>query len=1503
MRLKLTLQRDDGTRDDLVVTTDASASIEDVARAIAERDPRGVDPGPSIRLTLRRLVPGGPGAPDAWSPLPPTARVGEHWLASGATVALADGEPPAPAGPVATLEILSGPQRGERWPLPAGTSVIGRDAACDVVLDDRYVSARHARIEVADVVDLVDAGSANGIELDGELVGRVSIRESEVVTIGSTALRITLPGAARSALPVEPPRRAGGPVAFHRSPRVEPRYAGERFAVPAVPVEREPSPLPWLAMIAPVLLGLAMAALLGRASMLLLVLLSPVMLLGGFLVTRTRDRRGLARSIARFEERLGALAADAQTAFAEERATRLAEAPSTAEAVDAAIALRPLLWTRRPEHWTFLNVRLGTGDMPTRCEFLVPARGEMIPELQERLDALLARHRTVPDAPIVDNLYEAGAIGCAGSDELVAPVLNGIVAQLAGLHSPAELAVAAIVTPWWSGELGWLKWLPHSSSPQSPLGTGPHLADSSSSAAALLSAIEGLVAARSAGAEPIRRGAVARSSAALARGAEVEEGGEDVGTGTPAPVPSLLVVVAHDAPVDRARLVRLAELGPDAGVFLVWVAPRVAALPAACRAVVEVTAPGFGAVSLVRLGERIEPAGLETLDRERALAFSRALAPVLDSGAIVADASDTPRFVALAELLGHERFESPEAVIGRWRENDSILDRTRRAAPARGRTGRLRALVGLAAGDAMHLDLRAHGPHALVGGTTGAGKSEFLQTWVLGMAAEVSPDRVNFLFVDYKGGSAFADCVRLPHCVGLVTDLTPALVRRALTSLHAELHHRERLLARTRAKDILDLERRADPDAPPALVIVVDEFAALATEAPDFVDGVVDIAQRGRSLGIHLILATQRPAGVIKDGLRANTNLRVALRMADEPDSQDVVGVPDAARFEPGDPGRAIARTGPGRLEAFQSAYSGGWTARSAPTAEVSVTELRFGNELEWPPRHRGEDPAPAEELGPNDQQRLVEAISGAAERARIPEPRRPWLDELPAIVGLAALRTEDDAEIAFALADDPASQRQSPVAFRPDVDGHLAIYGTGGSGKSVVLRSIAVATAATPRGGPVHVYALDFAAGGLRMLEGLPHVGAVIPGEDAERVQRLLRRLRAELEQRSRRYPAVAAASVAEYRRLAGAPGEPRILLLVDGFPAFRDEWELVAGRSASYDAFRAVLAGGRQLGIHVAFTADSPASVPNAVSAVVQRRLVLRLSDDGAYARFGLPRDLLAETSPPGRAIVDGLEAQVAVFGAGESVSSAADQAGALAAFVERHAARIPVAEAVASLPAEIDADAVPPSRHGRPVLGVSDETLEPAVFEPVGALLLSGPPQSGRSIALAWIVRALRSLDAPPSLVYLGHGRSPLVRDPAFDHRATTVEAVAELAGTLAREPAAGGSGRCAVVIESIAEFLQTPADAPLVELIRRARRHEHLVVAEHDVAGWNGSWPLLAEVKSARRGLLLQPDPAEGDILLKTSLPRAPRAEFPPGRGLFVERGRAVRIQVPHLRTEA
>ena len=200
------------------------------------------------------------------------------------------------------------------------------------------------------------------------------------------------------------------------------------------------------------------------------------------------------------------------------------------------------------------------------------------------------------------------------------------------------------------------------------------------------------------------------------------------------------------------------------------------------------------------------------------------------------------------------------------------------------------AVIGEGADGPFSVDLRRDGPHGLVAGTTGSGKSELLQTIIASLAVNNRPDEMNFVLVDYKGGAAFKDCNLLPHTVGMVTDLDGHLTTRALESLGAELRRREHQLAGAGAKDIEDyLAATAPEDAPlPRLLIVIDEFAALVAELPDFVTGLVDIARRGRSLGVHLILATQRPAGVVSAEIKSNTNLRIALRVTDAGDSADV---------------------------------------------------------------------------------------------------------------------------------------------------------------------------------------------------------------------------------------------------------------------------------------------------------------------------------------------------------------------------------------------------------------------------------------------------------------------------------------------------------------------------------------------------------------------------------------------------------------------------------------
>jgi S-DNA-T family DNA segregation ATPase FtsK/SpoIIIE len=1488
VRLKLTYEREGSMPVDLVITSDATATIGDLARSIAETDPIGMSLGivPDDTLTLAVAPP----TADEYAPLSPTVLVGEAAIGSGFRARLSRSAPGGRrAGVQAVVHVVAGPDAGKEFPLPAGMATIGRDPAAEVCLTDPLISRRHARLEVGPVLQLTDLNSANGIVVDGGWIKQLRVEGGERIQLGDTELYITrvgAPGAASDVL------ERGGALMFNRSPRVEVRYPGREYPAPHVPNEDSPRLFPWPMIVAPMIMGVAMYILTGRVLALMMVAMSPMMALFNTVGQRRNSGYKLQQEIELFEQQMEDLEDELIAQIAVERERRDAETPAVADVYDAAMRLGPMLWTRRLEHWNFLGVRLGVTTTRSRNSIAGSdsERGGMA-KYRIRLTQLAARYQDIDHVPLAEFLPSSGAIGVAGPHALAADALRGLAVQLFGLHAPNELVSAAIVGSSWSPELEWMKWIPHTSSAVSPFAEMP-LADSPTAGTALLNALEEVVLRGKTDRE--LRGALKAESASIVRGAYVGQADVD-GTATGDFV--FVLFVSSDAPVDRARLVQLVERGPEVGIYTVFVAPTVEALPGSCRTYLDVSQGLDDAtVGYVRSGEVYRGVRVEGVSNDYASVFAKRLAPVVDASIVESDASDIPRSINLLTLIGTDLAESSSSVIERWRQNNSILDRSSTVLPRLKRAGTLKAFVGQGSPDAMTLDLRTQGPHALVGGTTGAGKSEFLQAWVLGMAAEYSPDRLTFLFVDYKGGSAFADCVELPHTVGLVTDLSPHLVRRALTSLRAELHFREHLFNRKKAKDLLELEKRQDPETPPALVLVIDEFAALAGEVPEFVDGVVDIAQRGRSLGIHLIMATQRPAGVIKDNLRANTNLRVALRMADESDSNDVVGDPIAGGFDPSIPGRGIAKTGPGRLVPFQSAYTGGWTSDQPKAADVRIAELRFGGIALW---ERQTEETAAEEVdpGPNDQKRLVATMVAASREAALPAPRRPWLDELSATVDLADLEAYGDSQIALGMADYPERQAQAAAYYLPDRDGAMLVYGTSGSGKTAALRTIAIGAGLRPDLGAAEVYGLDFGSGGLRSLEALPHVGSIIDGDDTERVQRVLRTIGKMLDERAKKFSDVNASSLTEYREMTGV-NEPRVLLLVDGFGQFRSDWDASSARAPFYNVFMRIVGEGRPLGIHTIATADRSGTVPTSVTANVTRRIVLRLADENGYGALGVPKDVLSERSVPGRAIIDGTEAQIAVLGGTPNVAAQTKAMEELAADLRRRGA-VEVGE-IGALPRLFVEKDLPDEIAGLPVIGLAEDTLEAREFEPVGTFVVGGPPLSGRSNTLKALVNSVLRWDSEVQLFHLAGRRPQLVDHATWVRSAVTMDEVDELAKELTEivvDPAI--PGRIMIVVENVPQFDESPAERSMKKLMQAVNRSEHFLVGDADISRLGSGLGVVGDFKAGRQGIIMRPDMNDGDAVFKVSFPRIKRIDFPEGRGMFVQHGRSVTVQVPWL----
>ena len=988
--------------------------------------------------------------------------------------------------------------------------------------------------------------------------------------------------------------------------------------------------------------------------MLMTIALSPAMVVFNQLGGRKTGRRKYEAQVAELGGRIARRRQDIESALIEERAERIDQSPDLADLARRA-TLRTLdLWPRQRSDDEFLRTRLGLGTVRSRVKVEQETSGD--DELCDEVNAATAGSDRLPAVPICVNLSELGVFGLHGNHPDVAAMCSSVLIQAATLHSPEDLVIAVIE----GRETGlgtWAKWLPHTRSATSPV-AGAHLTTTPDDAADLV-----------------------RQLVAVAR--------TRTGTGDRADHrwPWILVMLDESADVDPALVSQLLELCPTAGISVVVAVELDARVPRQANATFRCVPSARGALSSVWYTEpktpseefEPEPANARLIDQ-----VAMSLAPLRDATSASATTA-IPRIVPLLSLFGPEP-PTPLSVTSTWSATTPYG---------------LRAPIGMGPSGPLVLDLVEHGPHALIGGTSGAGKSELLQSMVAALIHEYPPTRLTFLFVDYKGGAATEVFNTVPHTVGYVTNLDASLSLRALTSLRAELNHRMRLME-GKAKDLAEMLEKHPDEAPPSLVIVVDEFATLVKEVPEFVAGVVDIAQRGRSLGVHLILATQRPSGSVNDNILANTNLRISLRMLDASESRTVIGVPAAADIALPLKGRGFAKLGPSDLIEFQSAYTG---ATLTEEAEVSpVTVHRFGNQLATkaasttgprplpPPSpaalaHGTTEPLrslarglarltppvapPRATATPTSQPTThLDVLLDAVRKAAVawPTPRKPWREMLPEALDWFAIERPDVTSspgrrgrfLTLGVLDDPAAQAQHPATFDLEDGGGLIIGGGGGSGKSSALRTAALSAVIGATPDEVALFVIDCSSRALMPLMALPHVAAVATGDDIESVTRVVTLLTAELDRRKSLLTDldVQAENLSAY--LDKGHSLPRIVVLVDGFQNLPSL--LGVARPSEHGPldwaaeFQRVVTDGRQLGIHVVIAADRRQAIPPILMSAIGNRLVLRQTDDGGYIDFGISASMSKGLDlPNGRGICENRLVQVGIISEDPSAAGA--------------------------------------------------------------------------------------------------------------------------------------------------------------------------------------------------------------------------------------------------------
>lgn len=1271
--------------------------------------------------------------------------------------------------------------------------------------------------------------------------------DGQVLGVGDILLErvaVTAPDASLS------PSASRPELDYNRPPRLHPPQRPREFALPQEPRKPDKMPIPFVMMVSPLAMSGSMYFMTRSPYSLLIMVMMPLMMLLNAAGGRRQQRRRWLESMDEYHEKRVSVENAAVSTLVDERVQRRLGFPDPATTLLFATGPRGRLWERRRWDADFLTLRVGTDDLPADVVVKDPARPQHEGPLRW----------TSPDVPVTIGLPAAGVLGLAGSRAGTRRAAAWLVAQVAALHSPADAELWVITSPDGEGAWEWCKWLPHVRGED---GRRPiRIAFDDDTRGSVVSELSSIAAARREIPEKDRGG--------LNRFVVVLDGAREIRM-----LPGMISVLKD---------------GPALGITFICLDQTMHELPEECRAVVEV---GERHLSVQTTAEHhIDGVRPDVVDDSWLERLARALAPIRDVS--TEDLSSSlPSSSRLLDVLGLPE-PTGDLLAQRW--------------SASGRT--TRATIGEGLDGPFTLDIRADGPHGLVAGTTGSGKSELLQTIIASLAVGNRPDEFTFVLVDYKGGAAFMDCANLPHTVGMVTDLDGHLTSRALESLGAELHHREHQLAGARAKDIEDYLAGRKPDDPPMprLLIVIDEFAALVAELPDFVSGLVDVARRGRSLGVHLILATQRPAGVVNAEIKSNTNLRIALRVTDKADSDDVIESGAAAEIPKSAPGRAYARLGASSLIPFQSSRVGG---RPPSAVRNDLVTQPFGWSDLPMAGTRVAGPAGEDDVEiPTDLATLVAAIRDANDVVGLGEMRKPWLPALTEQVTLDSLEPAEPVAgtvppVPLGLADLPHRQQQVVEHWDIERQSHLMIAGQSRSGRSTALRTVAVAIARQCSPADVHLYGIDAGNNALLPLISLPHTGAVVTRLQTERMNRLFDFLQREVTRRQQSLAEQGYADIGEQRRAAPVDERlPYLVVLLDRLEGFTAAFENVDG-GVLVERLNSLLQEGAGVGLRLVIAADR-SGVLGRISVLVEDRIMLAMNDPSDYSAVGLHVRDVPTSMPPGRAFRAGerpRELQWALLdasGAGTDQVRVIQETGrhATEQWADLDRARRP--RRVDDLPSNLSLDQALELEPDMPspafvAVGVGGDTLALQGFDPMvngPGFIVAGPPRSGRSNVLQVIAR--QQMAAGRDVLVFAPRVSPLRDLSGPGVRVLTGSEPIDDVRSLLR-PA---TSRTILIDDFDVLGADSPVASALADAYGAMRDTDNIVVlaggTDELAASYRG---LHVDMKRGRTGLLLAPrSPSDGD-LVNARLPRSIGGQVPLGRAVLTSATGWRWVQVP------
>ncbi|WP_138755922.1 type VII secretion protein EssC [Paenibacillus sinopodophylli] len=1128
-----------------------------------------------------------------------------------------------------------------------GNVVIGRAALCDMCFSNLYTSSKHAELIIGhNELSIQDLSSSNGTFVNGVRVKHKILAPGDIIYImglkiivGRGFISVNNPDGQltynRSMLvPFSKPTVRNSEDDemdedeieldyFYRSPRFKREIKRTEFKIDTPPALGNQEQTPFMLMLGPsltmgmaaVFMGLftiqnslkttgnmtqAMPTLMMSSSMLIGAILWPV------LTRRHENKKRKERERMRQEKYKAYLEETDQNIMAEceHQTALLHENHSSLDSTLNRIRQRQRnLWERTLGQDDFLKIRLGIGSLPLNADIKVQEKRFTMEDdnLMDELYALADAPKTLNNVPITLSLLEDRIIGIIGSRNSVTDLIKGLILQLSSLHSYDELKFVFMYNRSEQHIWEFVKWLPHVWNKEAGIR---------------------FVATQS---SDVKELSVYLDKEFSRRESLTSDRLDELG-------PYYVVFAMNKELATQTELLTsIYKHKKNLGVSVVHLYDELMNLPKECSIVVEADR------TLSKMYDRDDITGqhigfqpdLYLKQDERDLAVSLANLQLHST-----EANYTlPTMLTFLDMFNVGKIEHLNALT-RWKENDPTLT--------------LETPIGVdPSGDLFKLDLheKYHGPHGLIAGMTGSGKSEFIMTYILSLAVNYHPNEVAFILIDYKGGGMANAFTKLPHLAGTITNLDGAAVKRSLISIQSELKRRQAIFSETSKKvntsniDIYKYQKlfREGLVTEPLqhLFMISDEFAELKTQQPEFMEQLISAARIGRSLGVHLILATQKPSGVVDDQIWSNSKFRICLKVQEKADSMDMIKRPDAAELSI--TGRYYVQVGFNELfELGQSSWAGAPyypTDRVEKQKDESIVIIdHFGRTLKQVKSDKREM---ASKNPPKQIDEINEYLAEIAKEEGI-KVKPLWLDPIPEFIYIPELQDKYQAyettpywiNPTLGEVDDPANQSQFRMTFPLSQEGNAIIYGSAGSGKTTFLTTLiySIINEHTPE--EVHLYIMDFGSETLKVFGKAPHVGDVLLSHDAEKINNLFKMLYQEIEKRKKLFSDYGG----DYHSYIRSTkfGLESIVVMIHNYSAFAETYE------EKEDAISYLTREGIKYGIYFIFTALNTNAVRYRILQNFKQLYVLQLNDASDYSGVLGNTDGVYPSKLKGRGIV---------------------------------------------------------------------------------------------------------------------------------------------------------------------------------------------------------------------------------------------------------------------------